>query len=434
MNCSNPLTVPVPGMYGRPSQVVPGTARPYRFDVMVVPCGKCMACTKARQDSFAFRIRAEAEKRGTLVFLTLTYSNEHLPLVQTLWRSDKSSGECERLTDPEFVCYSGREDFLSDRVAIAEIHPSKQPRYIDHVIMEDAEFSYFSRITPSVCRKDVQNWLKRCRVHFERHLGRFLDFSYSICSEYGERYCRPHYHCCLMGVSESDAEIMASLWKYGFYKVDFVHRVNKEDGSDGFSKVANYVAKYTAKGSFECQSVKDCTALPCRQMNSKGLGSLIEEKFRPFMLCYDMIGASYDPDNFWCETYKRYLSRDEIVRLVAEVPKRLAVTYDGVSYYAVPRLFRQKVFYVEKTRFQLLTNKEVKYRRPSKLWRMVVDSLQKQYADLDQRQFRQLLSDKSPREIAQAVSTFNLESEMFAKASDEARKADYQTRLQSSLF
>lgn len=433
MNCSNPQVIPAPGLYGRPSQHIPGMARPYRFDTLVVPCGKCMACVEKRQKDFAFRIRAEAEKRGSMVFLTLTYANEHLPLVQTLWRVDKSTGEAERVTDPEFVCYSGREDFLNDRKDMAQVHPSARPRYIDHAVFEDDEFSYFSRITPSVCRKDVQNWLKRCRVHFERHLGRFLDFSYSICSEYGSKYCRPHYHCCLMGVSESDAQIMASLWKYGFYKLDFVYHVNK-DGSDGFSKVSNYVAKYIAKGEFECRSVKDCTALPCRQMNSKGLGSLIEEKFKPYMLCYDLVGAAYNPDNFWCEDKKRYLSRSEIVSLVAEVPKRLAVNYDGKTFYGVPRLFRQKVFYVEKTRFSLISNQEVKYRRPSKLWRMVVDSIQKQYADLDQRQFKQLLSDKSPGEIAKAVSLFNVESQVFAKASDEVRKENYKTRLQSSLF
>lgn len=433
MNCSDPKTIPVKGLYGRPSQAVPGMARPYRFDTVVVPCGKCTACLQKRQNDIAFRIRTEAEKRGSLVFLTLTYSDEHIPLVHTLWCSSKETGECVRMTDPEFVCYSGREDFLNDRADIARVEPSRKPRYIDHVITEDDDFVYFSRITPSVCRKDVQNWLKRCRVHFERCFGRSLDFAYSICSEYGPKTCRPHYHCCFMGLSEDDARIMADLWKFGYYKLDYVFRVNS-DGSDGFSKVSNYVAKYTAKGEFECDSVKDCTAFSCRQMNSKELGKAIELKFRPYMLCYDLVGAPYDIDTFWCPSKNRYLSRQEIVSLVAEIPKRLAVTYDGKAYYAVPRIFRKKVFYVEKKRFELLTNKEVKYCRPSKLWKMVVDSIQSQYAELDRSEFRRLLSDKSSREIAETVATFNYCSEVFSLASDSARKENYKARLQSSLF
>lgn len=430
MNCSKPLTIPYPGVLDRPSMCVPGVV-PYRYDTLVVPCGKCMACVEKRQKDFSFRIRMEAEKRGSMVFLTLTYANEHLPLVHTLWRCDKSTGECERLTDPEFVCYSGREDFMNDRKDMAQVHPSKLPRYVDHDIMEDEQYRFFTRITPSVCRKDVQNWLKRCRIHFERKLGRKLDFAYSICSEYGCRFCRPHYHCCLMGVSEDDAEIMASLWKFGFYKLDFVYRVNK-DGSDGFSKVANYVAKYVSKGDFECQSVKDCTAKACRQMSSKGLGNYIVEKFTPYMLCYDMLGR-YDIDTFWSLDKARYLSRMEITQLISEIPKRLAVSFDGKYFYAFPRLIRNKILYVEKER-TTQTGEIVKYRRPSKLWKMVVDSLQSQYAELDRREFARLLADKSPREVAEAVASFNLSSELFAEHTNEARKKNYKTRLQTSLF
>lgn len=431
MNCSKPLYIPYPGMPDRPSMRVPGLDKPYMHDYMCVPCGKCMACVEKRQKDFAFRIRMEAEKRGTMVFLTLTYNNEHLPLVHTLWRCSKDSGELERISDPEFVCYSGREDFLNDRKDMAEVHPSKLPRYVDHDMFEDDDWKYFMRITPSVCRKDVQGWLKRCRVHFERKLGRKLDFSYSVCSEYGERYCRPHYHCCLMGVSEDDANIMASLWNYGFYKLDFVHRVNK-DNSDGFGKVANYVAKYISKGDFECASVKDCTAKPCRQMNSKGLGNYIVERFTPFALAFDMVGK-YDPDTFWNHDKARYLSRLEISQLIAEVPKRLAVSFDGKYFFAFPRIIRNKIFYVEKERVTQ-TGEKVKYLRSSKLWKMVVDSLQSEYAELDRRQFATLLTNKSPREIAQAVASFNLSSDLFAETANEARKQDYKTRLQNSVF
>lgn len=433
MKCSRPISIPYPGLPDRPSQAIPGMKPRMVNDTLIVPCGKCMACCEKRQKDLAFRIRMEAEKRGTLAFVTLTYSNDHLPLVQTLWRCDKLTGECDRLTPPEFVCYSGREDFYNERQEMAQIAPSKFPRYIDRDLFQDREFKYFARITPSVCRKDVQNWLKRCRVHFERNFGCRLDFSYSICSEYGAKFCRPHYHCCIMGLSLPDVEEMCRLWKFGFYKIDWIPRVNS-DGSDGFGRVANYVAKYVSKGDFRCESEKDCTAFPARQMDSKGLGNYIVETFRNYALAFDVVGAPYNPDNFWCESAKRYLRRDEISALISEVPKRLAVSFDGKFYYAIPRLIRNKIFYVQTERENILTKKKVKYSRPTKLWRMVADSIREQLDALDQRQFRALCADKSPREIAKAVSTFNLESENFASASDETRKSDYQARLQSSVF
>lgn len=427
MNCSNPITIKRPGLPDRPSQVVKGFV-PYRYDTMVVPCGKCMACIQKRQNDYAFRLRAEAERRCSMVFLTLTYNDDNLPLVSTLWRSSKESGECERLTEPEFVCYSRREDFYSYRQDFANIKPTKFPRYIDTPLIEDDEYSYFTRMTPSVCRKDVQNWLKLCRVYFERKLNRKLDFSYSICSEYGSRYCRPHYHCCFLGLSYEDAEQFARLWKFGFYKLEQVFRVNP-DGSDGFGKVASYVAKYVSKGDFRCESEKDCTALSCRQMNSKGLGNSIVEKLKGQVLCYDMLGK-YDPDTLFSESYKRYLNRSELALLVSEVPKRLAVNYDGKVYYSIPRLIRNKIFYVEK----LSEDGKKKYSKPSKLWRMVVDYLQSVNAELDRRQFEVLLANKSSRKIAEAVASFNLESENFAQVADDSRKEDYKARLQSSLF
>ena len=434
MNCSKPLTILNPSKFpDKPSQLVRGLPLPIRYDSIVVPCGQCMACIEKRQKDFAFRIRSEAEKRGTFCFVTLTYDDAHLPLVSTLWRIDKLTGEMERLTEPDFVCYSGREDFYNERERMSEVKPTGEPRYIDNDLFQDRRYRYIARITPSVCRKDVQNWLKRCRVYFERKEGRKLDFSYSICSEYGSRFCRPHYHLALLGLTEDDARKMCDLWKLGFYKLDFVNRVNS-DGSDGFGKVANYIAKYVSKGDFRCDSEKDCTAFPCRQMNSKGLGDDIVDKFRNYALAFDVVGAPYDPDTFFCQSAKRYLRRDEIATLVSEIPKRLAVTYDGKYYYAIPRLLRQKIFYVKTTREALLSQNKVTYMRPSKLWRMVADAIRSQYAELDRREFAQFCADKSPREIAKACATFNLQSEVFAQYSDSIRKENYKARLQSSVF
>lgn len=427
MKCLKPISITRPGMPDKAMSLQKGYV-PLSYGNVMVPCGKCIACMQRRQNDYAFRIRAEAEKRGSLVFMTLTYANESLPLSSTMWRVSKESGEMERVSDPEFVCYSRREDFYGYRNEMAQIKATRFPRYIDNVVFEDDEYQYVSRITPTVCRRDVQLWLKRCRIYFERKLNKHLDFSYSICSEYGEHYCRPHYHVCLMGCTFEDANIMASLWSFGFYRVDQVNRVNP-DGSDGFSKCASYIAKYVSKGDFKCDSEKDCTAFQCRQMNSKALGDSVVEKITPYVLAFDCVGK-YDIDTFFMPDKKRYLNREELSTLVYEIPRRLAVNYDGKVFYAIPRVIRNKIFYVKKE------SKESKaiYCRPSRLWRMVVDHIQSVNAELDSRKFAELLSNKSPRKGAEAVASFIIESENFARYSDDVGKENYKARLADSVF
>lgn len=422
--CSRPLYIPRPGLADRPSARPLGSDFPLAYPQLVVPCGKCMNCQKNRQDSFAFRIRAEAEKRGSLSFVTLTYNENTLPICQTFWRVNRLTGEAEKLSEPELVCYSRKEDIYGVRSDMSQLRPGRFPRYLDHEMFKDGPWLYFARYTPTVCRIDVQRWLKLCRFHFERKLGRTLNFTYAICSEYGPRTCRPHYHCCLMGLSEEDVRIMVSLWKFGFTDVKLI-------SSSDFTKVADYVGKYISKGKFECDSVKDCTAFGTRMMTSKGLGDGVVEKYRSYFLAYNVIGVSYDPDTFWSQPLKRYLRRDEIAVLIQEVPKRLAMSFDGKRYYAIPRVLRNKIFYVKKET-QGLDGKIVRYSRPSKLWKMVVDVISKQFEDSRNSEFSELVSGKSPREVAQVVAQFNFMQEAAFQMAEHLGEQNYKTKLSKS--
>lgn len=428
MNCSKPIVIPKPGLPGHVMKHVPGSPAPYLYDNLVVPCGKCMACVKARQDNFACRVRAEADKKGSLSFLTLTYREDSLPLVSTMWRIDKQTGEYQRLTEPDFVCYSRKEDYYSYRDEMRNVKASSEPRFIDSNVLEDADYWYVVRITPSVCRKDVQIWLKSCR-NWLRKEGVEVDFSYAICSEYGPRTCRPHYHCCLFGLTTEQVEEFSRLWKFGFTDVRHVNRVNP-DGTDGFSRVADYIGKYVSKGVFECDSVRCGAAMGTRMMSSKQLGSQIVEKFRPYVLALDLVGAEYDLDTFFVPSQNRYLTRLELVRLSSEIPKRLSISFDGKRYFAFPRVLRNKIFYVEKKS----EKGNVTYSRPSRLWKMVVDAISKQYADLHQQEFEQFLSRYDKGKIREAVAQFNRVSENSSILADDIGKQNYRNKLAKSLF
>lgn len=428
MNCSKPISIPKPGLVGHPMKRVPGSPREYFHDNMLVPCGKCIACVRSRQDNFACRIRAEADSKGSMALITLTYRDDSLPLVSTLWRVSKDTGEMERLTDPEFVCYSRKEDFYSYRDEMKDVRASSSPRFIDTLFFEDDEYRYISRITPSVCRKDVQLWIKSFRNYLKKE-NISIDWSYAICSEYGPRTCRPHYHVCAFGLSCELVEHFSRLWLYGFVDVRIVERVNP-DGADGFSKVADYVGKYVSKGVFECDSVRCGAASGTRMMTSKGLGSEIVKKFRDYLCAFDLIGSPYNLDTFFVEQQKRYLSRRELVLLSNEIPKRLSISFDGKRYFAFPRVLRNKIFYVKKTSPEGV----VQYSRPSRIWKMVVDAISQQYADLHKQEFEQFLSGYDKGKIAEAVAQFNFIQEGAAVLADNIGKSHYRDKLAKSLF
>lgn len=426
--CLNIKPVVPPGISGKPMYNVPLHNKPYAFDYVYAPCGKCINCVKNRQNNFACRLRAEAEKRGSMCFITLTYAEECLPLVSTLWCADKDSGEFFRVTEPDFVCYSRKEDFFDYRLDMKKLVASSSPRYFEVKSFEDEQYEYITRITPSVCRKDVQLWIKSFRNYAAKY-KLDLDFSYAICSEYGPRTCRPHYHCCFFGLSEDNARILASLWSLGYTDLKFVKRVN-EDGSDGFSKVSNYIGKYVSKGVFECDSVKCGAADGCRMMTSVALGSSMVERFASYVKCEDIIGAPYDIDRFWIPSQNRHLTRLELASLCENVPKRLSVSFDGKYYFSFPRVLRNKIFYVK----TVSSAGNISYRRPSRLWKMVVDSISRQYVDLCEREFKQFLSSYNKGTIAEAVAAFNEFQEVSFRFANSTGEQNYLQKLSKSKF
>lgn len=128
----------------------------------------------------------------------------------------------------------------------------------------------------SVRYSDVRSWLKCCRVIYSRKIKpvaclsdkkeffscnpRFISevngktlpksvittsFKYFICSEYGPRTFRPHYHGCMFGVTESEFRAwFLPLWENRFGHVE----VDSFDPNKGGMM---YIAKYCSKGSFD---------------------------------------------------------------------------------------------------------------------------------------------------------------------------------------
>lgn len=181
-----------------------------------VPCGKCVECMKRYQNSWYVRFMEQCKEMPKCIFFTLTYRDNCVP------------------------------------------------HSFNYVTGETAN---------SVCRVDVQRWLKRARRSYYYANKDNLKFKYFITSEYGPRTSRPHYHGLIWNVSVQDFKTyFLDDWNHVFGFTTFrVLPSNVETSADA-QRALRYVAKYCNKGELENPRVFDGVVFPTFRLMSKGIG------------------------------------------------------------------------------------------------------------------------------------------------------------------
>lgn len=171
MKCPHPLLIKNPNFEQQIKDNV--KANPY----FSVPCGKCAICRRNEALSWRIRLLEEFSVCSNCFFITLTYSDEKRPV---------STGT----------------DFNGNTFVY---HP--------------------------VVKSDVQKFLKRFRVYFERKRKTKLErFKYFLVSEYTPEHLFPHYHALFFNIDGIDPRSQVSLaqlrkevaeiWDNGFIKLD----------------------------------------------------------------------------------------------------------------------------------------------------------------------------------------------------------------------
>lgn len=125
---------------------------PSGFSVIRIPCGKCLGCMLKRSREWALRCMHEYKTCSSGMFLTLTFDD-------------------------------------------------------DKIIRPDMNYS--------LCRRDIQLFIKRLRKEFSSVRIRFF-----YCGEYGARRFRPHYHLLVFGLDFSDKylfKVQPVISKYSTY-------------------------------------------------------------------------------------------------------------------------------------------------------------------------------------------------------------------------
>ncbi len=159
----------------------------------IVPCGSCIACRLNKASDWAARMILELDVAGSALFLTLTYDDEHLPVVE-------SDGE----------------------------------------------------LLGSLRKADCQLFLKRLRKRFSD-----LKIRYYISGEYGGRTHRPHYHAIVFGLGLddfSDVEVWSKNSFNQFYYHSILLDKIWKNGNVIIGNVSRetcaYCARYTLKKQY----------------------------------------------------------------------------------------------------------------------------------------------------------------------------------------
>lgn len=415
---------------------------PYYRDNLVVPCGKCINCLKNKQNAMVSRVISEAKERHSFHFVTLTYDEDSLPLAESVYRCDVSTGECEHVGLEKVDCNG--VPFIDIRPRIVHGHricdlalsnrmrsiaPGGSPRYIDFPLFEGREiegYTYFSRVTPSLNREDVRLWIKACRVAFKRETGSKLDFTYICVGEYGPRTCRPHYHLAFFGLSDEEVSWMVDRWLYGSQKSWKRVKAVNDDKTNGYQIAARYIGKYMSKGKYDCASVLDKDAQKPRVMQSIGVGKALVKELRSYCCAFDMYGE-YDLNSFWCPDLNRKLNASEVASLVDVVSQRNTYCIAPDRNLPVPKVIKKEIFY-ERSKI------DKAFYFPTTLQRMVSAYIRDKFETLRLQEFEKFLSENPSRAYNEIVALYERHQNAIAEAASDSSVENLRQFYRKSHF
>lgn len=255
------------------------------------PCGKCAECIKDKQNESVIKTLEEVMKvKGNVYFLTLTYSDDNVPLTVD--------------EDGELI---------------------------------DEETGEILSTLKSLDNKDITNWKKRCKRYIQYHFKRNCQFSYLICGEYGPQTHRPHYHALFIGISPEDMEIFKQDWERnnGYTCVKQVSRFDIE-------RTARYVSKYITKmRDLEDPNVMNGKVAKPRKMSSIGYGMPSKERWSRMKI--DIMGKDYSIEELK-EMTQSGKSMKNAIKLADKISKSLKYKQNGKEY-KLPAYYKKKMLY-----------------------------------------------------------------------------------------
>ena len=365
-----------------------------------VDCGQCDYCIHKRAQKASMRVKTAGSAFKYSYFVTLTYDNEHIPLMNCevlhseyedalSISGDKIFGyerhsyipvfdyqpeDPSRLRHIFFTQVQGTVPF--DR-GVKEYVPVKdnwflsmdairsfiqKTQSVNNSVYPAAEQYGLGNLIPFLNYVDVQNYIKRLRRHLFKELGSYETLHFYAVGEYGPVHFRPHYHILLFTNSKKVSKVLRlchdKSWKLG-----------RSDFQAARGGAASYVASYVNSLSAAPLLYRSCRAFrPCQRASigffekgevfeeGENVYQAIEQKIDSVVngRIYDFNGISVKSTpplsyirtllpRFSSARYDDAVAIARIIRAVTSAPKRIArfgiIDYDSDSILSVTRAY-----------------------------------------------------------------------------------------------
>lgn len=268
---------------------------------IAVDCGQCDYCIHKRAKKASMRVKTAGSAFKYSYFVTLTYDNSHIPLMNCKVLHSEyedaigisgdihygiehhqyipvSEYQCDDNSmlrhiffeqvqgtvpfDREIKEYVPVKDnwFLSMDAIRSFIHKTQAVDKTDY----PASGQYGrDNLIPFLNYVDVQNYIKRLRKHLFQKLGSYETLHFYAVGEYGPVHFRPHYHLLLFTNSDEVAEVLR-------YCHDKSWKLGRSDFQRSAGGASSYVASYVNSLSAAPLLYRSCRAFRPRSRASVG--------------------------------------------------------------------------------------------------------------------------------------------------------------------
>jgi hypothetical protein len=268
---------------------------------IAVDCGQCDYCIHKRAKKASMRVKTAGSAFKYSFFVTLTFDNEHIPLmcckvlhsdyedaigisgdihfghehhqyipvseykcddnsmlrhiffeqVQGTVPFDREIKEYVPVNDNWFLSMDAIRSFIAKTQAVDKTdYPASEQYGRDNLI-------------PFLNYVDVQNYIKRLRKHLYKQLGKYETLHFYAVGEYGPVHFRPHFHLVLCTNSDEVAKVLRychdKSWKFG-----------RSDFQIARGGASSYVASYVNSLSAAPLLYRSCRAFRPRSRASVG--------------------------------------------------------------------------------------------------------------------------------------------------------------------
>ena len=374
----------------------------YTGQRIAVDCGQCDYCIYKRAQKASMRVKTAGSAFKYSYFVTLTYDNENIPLMNCevlhseykdalsisgdkvfgyerhsyVPVSDYQPDDSSRLRHIFFTQVQGTVPFDREVKEYAPVKDNwflsmdairsfiQKTQSVDNSVYPAAEKYGVDNLIPFLNYVDVQNYIKRLRKHLYQALGSYETLHFYAVGEYGPVHFRPHYHILLFTSSQEVSKVLRQChdksWKLG-----------RSDFQTSRGGASSYVASYVNSLSSAPLLYRSCRAFKPRQRASLGFfekGEVFEEGEDVYhaieqkidsvvngrIYNFNGITVNSTPPMSYIRTllprfssarYDDAVAIARIIRVVADAPKRIArfgiIDYDSDSILSIVRAYYQ---------------------------------------------------------------------------------------------